>query len=284
METIKSLRGISFDHLYEAFQEAFEDYEVQWNKVQLQTLLHRRGFVPELSFGACINKKIVSFTFNGVGTYYGLKTAYDTGTGTIKEFRGRGLASRIFMHSIPFLKDAGVEQYLLEVLQHNPKAVSVYRKQGFEVSREFNYFRQQNDQIKTKIKEGHQVFQIKEVNLSIAEDALQFHDFTPSWQNSFESIQRKPEDFKVLGAFKGKKLVGYSILEPNSGDVTQIAVDKSHRRKGIGTLLLHETLKFNRHDSVKVINTEISCEPMTAFLQSNGILLKGKQFEMIKRL
>ena len=284
METIKSLRGISFDHLFEAFQEAFKDYEMQLNKVQLQTMLHRRGFIPELSFGACINKKIVSFTFNGIGTYNGLKTAYDTGTGTIKEYRGQGLASSIFTHSIPFLKDAGIEQYLLEVLQHNPKAVSVYRKQGLEVSREFNYFKQNTEQIKLSKAVDDIDIRIKPIELAQAQQSSQFCDFAPAWQNSFESIKRKPEDFKVLGAFKGKKLVGYSILEPNSGDITQLAVDKNYRRKGIGTLLLHEILKFNRHDSVKIINTEISCEPMTAFLQSNGILLKGKQFEMIKRL
>lgn len=284
METIKSLRGISFDHLFEAFREAFKDYEMQLNKVQLQTMLHRRGFVPELSFGACINKKIVSFTFNGIGTYNGLKTAYDTGTGTIKEFRGQGLASQIFIHSIPFLKEIGVKQYLLEVLQHNPKAVSVYKKQGFEVSREFNYFRQSNEQIKTSTPHPGSDIHIKPVELMHAEKSEHFCDFKPSWQNSFESIRRKPGDFKVLGAFKGKMLVGYSILEPNSGDITQIAVHKDHRRKGIGTMLLHETLKFNRHDSVKVINTEITCEPMTEFLISNGLVLQGKQFEMMKQL
>ena len=284
METIKSLRGISFDHLFEAFQEAFKDYEMQLNKVQLQTMLRRRGFVPELSFGACINKKIVSFTFNGIGTFNGLKTAYDTGTGTLKDYRGQGLASQIFKHSIPFLQDAGIEQYLLEVLQHNTKAVSIYTKQGFAVSREFNYFMQNNDTIQFYAKSADDNIYIKPIDLAQAEQSTHCWDFEPAWQNSFESIQRKPEDFKVLGAFKGKKLVGYAILEPNSGDVTQIAVDKSHRRKGIGTLLLKETLKFNRHDSVKIINTETSCESITGFLLANHIPVKGKQFEMIKKL
>jgi ribosomal protein S18 acetylase RimI-like enzyme len=284
METIKSLRGISFGHLYEAFQEAFKDYEMQLNKVQLQTMLHRRGFVPELSFGACINKKIASFTFNGIGDYNGLKTAYDTGTGTIKAFRGQGLASKIFTHSVPFLKDAGIEQYLLEVLQHNPKAVSIYRKQGFEVSREFHYFMQNNDDIRFYSKSTDEAVRIKQIDLTQAESANTFCDFTPAWQNSFEAVKRKPGDFKIMGAFQGLKLVGYCIFEPNSGDVTQIAVDKSFRRKGIGTLLLKETLKFNQHDAVKIINTEINCESITAFLFANGIPVKGKQFEMIKKL
>ena len=64
----------------------------------------------------------------------------------------------------------------------------------------------------------------------------------------------------------------------------QIAVDKKNMRQGIATVLLKEVLKCNRYSSVRVINTEITCEGMTAFLESNGIPLKGKQFEMIKAL
>jgi len=57
------------------------------------------------------------------------------------------LATKIFEYSIPFLKKANVSQYLLEVLQHNTKAVSVYKKIGFEVSREFNYFICKNEKL-----------------------------------------------------------------------------------------------------------------------------------------
>ena len=134
--------------LFTAFNEAFIDYEIQITSDELRALLKRRGFVPELSFGAFENERLIAFTFNGIGVFNDIKTAYDTGTGTIKEFRGRGIATEIFNNSIPFLKDAGVSQYLLEVLQHNPKAVSVYRKLGFEVSREFYYFTQVNPEIK----------------------------------------------------------------------------------------------------------------------------------------
>jgi len=52
METINSLEKMSFDSLFVVFNEAFRDYEVQINKDELHTLLNRRGFVPELSFGA----------------------------------------------------------------------------------------------------------------------------------------------------------------------------------------------------------------------------------------
>ncbi len=285
METIKPLDSISFDTLYSAFNEAFGSYEVKVNKDELQIMLKRRGFVPKLSFGTFVNDKLVSFTLNGIGMFNGKKTAYDTGTGTIEAFRGKGMASKIFTYSIPYLKDAGISQYLLEVLQHNESAVSVYKKLGFTVSRDFNYFVQPNIDVKLHDKQLRSSLSIKETCLdSATENLISFWDFIPSWQNSFEAILRCADDFRVIGAYDGQRLIGYCIFEPNSGDLTQIAVDKAYRRQGIGTALLKEALFRNRHSSVKAVNSEINCEAMTAFLESNNIPLKGKQFEMIKTL
>jgi len=280
---IKSLNNISFNIIYEGFSRAFAKYEMQLNKEELLTMIRRRGFVAELSFGAFVNDKLVSFTFNGIGDYNGLKTAYDTGTGTIEEYRGQGLASKIFAFSVPFLKKQGITQYLLEVLQHNSKAVSVYSKAGFKVSREFNYFVEVQKNIKLYSKELSAEYSIKqtELNQKLMSD---FFDFNPSWQNSFDAISRKQEDFNVIGAFKEHKLIGFCVFEPNSGDITQIAVNKEHRRNGIGTNLLKEALKSNLHDSVKLINSEIDCESINGFLKANSMLQKGKQFEMIKQI
>ena len=115
-------------------------------------------------------------------------------------------------------------------------------------------------------------------------ELLHFCDFTPSWQNSFEAILRRTDDFIMLGAYDGLKLVGYCVFEPISGDITQIAVDQDYRRQGIATVLLSEILKYNKHSQVKALNTETTCENITAFLNSCNIPLKGKQFEMIKYL
>jgi len=284
METIRSLDTLSFESLFIAFNKAFSDYEIQVNSQELSVMLQRRGFVPSLSFGLFDDDNLISFTLNGIGMFKGEKTAYDTGTGTIKEYRGRGLASKIYTDSLPFLKKAGVKQYLLEVLQHNTNAVSVYKKLGFTVSREFNYFTQLNSSVKVPLKKLPSGYHIGEINPGHRSELESFCDFIPSWQTGFEAIMRREEDFKILGAYKDHKIVGYSVFDPTSGDVSQIAVDKKHRRQGLATALLCEALIYNRHSSVKVVNVETSCEDMTAFLDSCGIPLKGKQFEMMKKL
>lgn len=281
---IKSLAHTSFDTIFHAFEKAFATYEIQLDKAQLQTMLKRRGFEPLLSFAAFEGDEIVAFTLNGTGSFNGIFTAYDTGTGTLAEHRGKGLATRIFEYSIPFLKEANIQQYLLEVLQHNTKAVSVYRNLGFEVTREFNYFVQDNKEIRNEIKPTNLPCVIKNIYIEKFNSLSEFWDFTPSWQNSFESIKRTSDDFICSGAFVDEKLVGYSVFEPVSGDITQIAVNKNYRRQGIASLLLQEIMIQNRYGSLKVVNTDISCTSITSFLESKNIALRGKQFEMVKLL
>jgi len=282
MKTIKSLENISFNKIYQAFSKAFADYEIQLNKDELQTMLTRRGFSPELSFGAFDGDQIISFTFNGIGTFNDKKTAYDTGTGTIKEYRGKGLATEIFNFSLPYLKKAGVEQYLLEVLQHNTKAYSIYKKIGFKVSREFNYFKSDIDKINISCIDNK--YSIAPLGLDNKEKMAKFWDFEPSWQNSFESVVRQIQDFVILGAYDKNKLIGYIIFEPFSGDITQIAVDKNYRRQKIASCLINKALKILKFSSVKYINSDVKDTSTLEFLKSQNIHLIGKQFEMIKKL
>lgn len=281
---IKSLGNTSFDELYEAFGQAFADYEIQLNKAEHLAMLKRRGFNPELSFAAFDEDKIVSFTCNGIGDFYGVPTAYDTGTGTLKDYRGQGLATKVFEYSIPYLKQAGIIEYLLEVLQHNTGAVSVYRKIGFEVNREFYYFRPETNQIRNEVKCISFPYVIQSIDLNKYESIPSFWDFKPSWQNSMESINRSPEGFSSLGVFTDNKLIGYGVLELATGDITQMAVDRLYRRKGIGSLLFAKLLEANKLDSIKIVNTDIECHSITAFLLSKNIKPAGKQFEMIKKL
>lgn len=282
---IKSLGATNFDKIFEAFSEAFADYEMQLNKEQLATMFKRRGFNADMSFAAFDGNKIVAFTCNGIGNFHDTPTAYDTGTGTLKEYRGQGLATRIFEHSIPYLRKKGIKQYLLEVLQHNTKAVSVYRNLGFETTREFYYGMQENENICNHIKSSSCTdYLIKPIDIEKHASIPDFWDFYPSWQNSMESVKRAGKDLISIGAFTNDQLAGYCIYEPASGDITQIAVERQHRRKGVASLLLDYAVKTNKNNAIKVINTDITCDSVTAFLQSKNIQIKGKQFEMMKRL
>jgi len=221
MTAIKPLSGLGFNILHQAFAEAFADYGLPpMDSSSLARMLKRRGFDPDLSFGAFENGKLVSFTFNGIGVFKGVQTAYDTGTGTVKEFRGKGLARRVFLESMPYLADAGIKQYLLEVLQNNTKALPLYRDLGFQVTREFNFFTSETDKLILAQKANLSEYLFREITDQELSGTDDFRDFCPSWQNSFDAVRRNLPDFRIIGAFAGNRLVGYGITEPTSGDMT----------------------------------------------------------------
>lgn len=279
---IRNLEHTDFDTLFCAFERAFLDYEIHFEKEEVRSMLQRRGYNPKLSFAAFVNDEIVAFTLNGTGTFNGIPTAYDIGTGTVKEYRGQNLAGTIFTHSIPFLKEACIRQYLLEVLQNNEKAIAVYRRMNFAITREFDCFRQSIQQI--NLLKANTDCVVEHVHFEAVRKAQQICDFTPSWQNSIESIKRGVAGLTCLGAVLDGKMVGYCIFDEHTGDLSQIAVLNEYRRKGIGSRLLQEASRQMKTNFIKVLNVDSETSAMPAFLQSRNIPLASKQFEMILSL
>ncbi|MBX2906706.1 MAG: GNAT family N-acetyltransferase [Taibaiella sp.] len=279
---IHSLEKISFDELFATHIEAFKDYPFQWGYDAFRHLLRRRSYVQELSFGAFYDNKLVSFTLNGIGNYHGIDTAYDTGTGTIEQHRGKGLASAIFQYAVPFLKEAGIKQYLLEVLEDNTTAYSVYSKQGFSSSRTFDCFRCSSPEWTIPQRIAPNGIVLKDIDLSYRSQMEGMNDFPLSWQNSFESLSNMPESFQYVGAFYENDLVGYGIVEPTTGDVPLLAVAPTKRRKGIGSLLLKKLQERNMSDIVKVVNIDSTQTAAREFVTASGIPHIVSQYEMIK--
>ena len=288
---IGSLENIGFDTLFEGFSNAFSDYEIHFDKSEVQSMLIRRGYVPCLSFAAFEGGEIVAFTLNGIGMFKGMRTAYDTGTGTVKEYRGCGLAGEIFRYSLPFLREAGISQYLLEVLQNNHKAINVYRRMQFDTTREFDCFKQSIANIDNLhgVKDHQSIrqcsnFRIELIDTDTVRQAQSFCDFYPSWQNSIESIERGASELTCIGAFDSDEFIGFSVFDRKSGDLTQIAVRKEYRRQGVASQLLCEAVREMCTDFVKVINVPSDNLSLPAFLKNKNIPLMNKQLEMLMDL
>jgi len=286
MITIKQLSGVSIEIIHRAFAEAFADYVESFDLSvqQLQFMIERRGYDPELSFGAFNQEKLVGFTLNGIGDWNGKLTVYDTGTGIIKEYRKQGIATRIFNESLPVLRENKISQYLLEVIRSNTKAFDLYKKSGFKVVREFEYYVSAKDDIKSdqsKIKDG---FIVKEIYSPDWDLFKTCWDFGPSWQNSIDSIKRKLEFCKILGIFEGDSFAGYGIIELHTGDIPQFAVNKKYRRKGLASGLLKQLIQLAETDSVKIINIDSRDTAMKQFLNSINLSPGAGQYEMLLNL
>jgi len=84
---------------------------------------------------------------------------------------------------------------------------------------------------------------------------------------------------ECLVAIDGKEIVGFILTEENPplGHVMTLDVAESHRRKGIGTLLLHESennLKF-RGVRTMLLETALTNEAGVAFWQRHGYRIEA---------
>lgn len=281
MYELRSLENISHAILYTAWQKAFATYPASWSEDQLKKMLVRRGYDASLSFGAFENGELASFTLNGIGRWNGKRTAYDTGTGTIPDFRGKGLAGKIFKFALPHLRKAGITQYLLEVLQNNETAFKIYSELGFRVTREFNYYVADSNYSAPKDSKLPTGLSFRPIANDTDDMINDMNDLQPSWQNSPDSIKRSETTFTKMGVWDDQTMVAAGIIEPSSGDIPLLVVKESHRRNKIGSALLAELLKLNQNPTFKIVNIDNSFAPAVLFLENLGIDLTGKQFEML---
>ena len=280
----KTVENISIENLHNTFLDAFSDYQVKMDLplLKLQQMLQRRGYVAEASIGAFNNNILVGFILNAIRQWNGKLTAYDTGTGVINNYRNRGITSNMFLNVRELLKKMGVEQYLLEVIQSNTSAVNLYKKQGFEILRNLEcYNLDKNKYISITI---NKVQHINIITESLWEYLTKFWDFNPSWQNSIDSINALSDNFIYSIVNIGDTIAGYGIIDKNTGDIPQIAVDKNCRGKGIGKSIFTDLCNHTESDSIKVLNVDSHSTSMKNFLLKLGFDQNVKQYEMVLKL
>ncbi len=273
-----------FSTLYKTNLAAFSDYIVplQMTEDQFKNHIAQNAVNINLSVGAFYKEKLVGYTLNGFGNWNGKKTAYDAGTGIIPEYRRKGIGKNIFKFLIPKLKALNIEQMLLEVISNNEAAIDLYRKLGFEETRELLFF-EQKKLIENKPQED---IQIQQIEKPVWKDLETFCDGATSWQFSNDAIERKLGATKFFGAYFKDKCVGYSIVFPSSGVVPQIAVDKRHRHKHIASMLLAEMQKNTdkKNKKLRLSNIDSKLESLIRFAERLEFKQTISQFEMILTL
>lgn len=280
---IQSLEGVPIKEIHRAFTRAFSDYVEPFNLTvkQLQHTLHRRGFNDYLSFAAFSNGEIVGFTLNGSGQWNGKATAYDTGTGVQRSHRKQGIASQIFETSLPVLKAHGISHYLLEVIKVNTKAVDLYRKFGFLITREFDYWACPGDALEIQsgpLPEGISIRPLGDPDWNLL---CRFWDFPPSWQNSVDSITRVQSSITMLGAFHHDEPIAYICMQEDTGDIPQMAVHPDFRHQGLAVALLEQIVRLLNPPEIRFTNTCLDSQPTRNFLLNLGLEPGHGQYEMI---
>lgn len=282
---IRSLQESDIPEMHRAFVRAFSDYPLSFNMDKEQFI---RKFVQrlhinfELSGGAFANNRMVGFIFTATGNYHGMTTAYNGGTGVIPEFRGRQIASSIYQVLIEKFRNENIEQCVLEVLTDNKRALAVYEKSGFRITRFYRCFKcEAGDFNGSTANPLAAVIQQKNANWDL------YHNFTSCERSFLDQFDRLPLDFdleKILEVWFQGQCVGFSVYQPDIGRVSHFAVKEEERRKGMGTALFREMLKNCSTPFLTALNVDDDNIAARNFLQKIGFENKVNQYEMILKL
>jgi ribosomal protein S18 acetylase RimI-like enzyme len=267
--TFSFLKSQDIPALYEAFQQAFADYiiPIKVSREDFAIKFKREGVEPTFCVGAFQDGKLAGFVMNGLGEWQGKPTAYNAGTGVLPGHRGQRLTQQMYAFLIPKLRESGVEQCLLEVIELNEPAVKAYKAIGFETTRALDCFRspKQNLLLSEKIPKHITVRKAAKPNW---EAYAEFCEISPSWQNSKYAFRKSPDQKLVLEAyFEEKLLVGYIAFFPRTGAIAQMAVQQSYRNRGVATALLKEVVRESEAGALLVTNVDASCQVLVEFLE-----------------
>lgn len=139
MINYSTLEGVSNKIVFDAFMKAFVGFRITTETTydSFCEMLAERNYDPAISLGAfdLETGELVSFVLNSILENEPL-TVYDILTGTIPEYRRKGVAKNIFDQIKVMLKQRDVKIYTTEVLKTNPGALELYLSVGFEIEEE----------------------------------------------------------------------------------------------------------------------------------------------------
>jgi len=274
---LDTLETVSLPRLVGVVNQAFSDYAIpfQFTEAKLGEMMRRRGVRLDLSVGVLDADELVGFTLNGLGTWQGRVAGYDSGTGVVPEARRRGYSRAMIERTRDVMRGAGAEIYLLEVLMSNDPAIALYESAGFRRTRALVAWGIEtvaNGEVPSGVD--------LEIGDRIDPDRMRaMWDWEPSWQHSFEAIGRAGDARVVIEARRGDELAGYAIVFPASSDLAQIAVERGHRRRGIGRALAAEAWRRSAN-TLRAINVDAGDAGSLAFFGRIGAIEIVRQHEM----
>jgi ribosomal protein S18 acetylase RimI-like enzyme len=270
--------------VYPAFVEAYSDYAVDMT-YNTETGFTNRAIKNGVEFSTSVGvynyNRMIGFTLVGRDKWNGVECAFDAMTGIIKTYRSQGIAGKMFDYVLPKLGKAGVKEFWLEVLQSNMAAMKAYTRTGFTIVRELDSFKWKWPNV---LKDRHtsEEYEVR----TIVKSELPFYasilDWQPSWENSFASIGRIPDEVLLLEARERSEGVGVLVYYPTLNWIMCIAVNQQYRRRGIASQLLCNLRKQIGEcvSKVRLVSTDHTDIGMLQFLQKAGFERYTQQYEM----
>ena len=267
---IKNLKHTSLAAIVDCLSNAFQNYFVKMpTDVEFWSKRFQAARVDfSLSYGVFENDKLVAFIIHGVDQHNGQKTAFNTGTGVLKEFRGQHLVDEMYAHAFPILKENNIEKVMLEVIDKNQRAINVYERIGFQKDRFVKCFRGDLNSSNISI-------QIDEINLMDIKESIIDVQHHYSWDNSLDAITIGGDMFKsFLVKSINENSLGYFVVNVQNKSLIQIeSFDNNNWSQLVGAVKqIIPSIKMNNVDSKRL--------DLLNALENSGLINHINQYEM----
>jgi ribosomal protein S18 acetylase RimI-like enzyme len=273
-----------FPLIHKTFLEAFSDYQLDISYMNKEVMFKRvvkNAVAFDSSVGVFDGDRMVGFTLIGIDNLRDTLSAFDIGTGIVKDYRGKGIASQMFDFALPKLRKLAVKKFVLEVIQTNRPAIKAYREAGFQITRELDSFELEvrTANLRRKVDSPIKIRRMRKYILPLFKDSL---DWEPSWENNFSAIMRTSDDVILYGALSKGDHAGILAYCPFLNWIMILVVKREYRRKGVASRLLAQALKYmpQKNTEVKLLNVDHSDMGMIRFLEKAGFQIYVQQYEM----
>ena len=263
---IRNLSAVPLSELTQVFNQAFEGYFVplQLTEEAMATKIRSENINLNYSVGVFDHNQLKGFILHGLQMQSGRKMVYNGGTGVVPEFRGNQWTEQMYGAVIPLLKQDGIYEHQLEVIEQNTKALRIYEKIGFNTVRTLSCFKGRLERILEP------EVSIREVPIPRFEVYTGFWNFSPTWQNDTPAILRALDSHKVIEMNKDEELIGYAIYAPSNGRVKQFAIHPAYRCRGYGRALFGYLCNVPEKREVNLINIDERDASSMAFFKAIG--------------
>lgn len=266
---IRNLSGYSTEVIVQCLLSAFENYFVRlpisveyWENRFTAARVDR-----SMSFGMFENDRLIGFIINGIDQHEGKLTAFNSGTGVLPAYRGKGIVDDLYAHALPVFRERGVQKCMLEVIQENERALKVYRRIGFRVKRSLTSW-------KGTLPGAPESFRLKKVDFQKIFDHGLYRPQLYSWDNMAEAVllsEATKDTFLLLD--ENETVKGYFTMGAGGQVVQLMAVREEELSAVVKSLapISHE-IKFG--------NIPQERENLLNVLESLGFENTINQYEM----
>jgi ribosomal protein S18 acetylase RimI-like enzyme len=283
---VRDLTGIALEALVECITAAFQGYFVTLpTEVEYWAERFRCARVHwHLSFGVfdtaataaasaagvaagAETDRLVAFIITGVdhdrGNFEEV-VAFNCGTGVLPEYRGKRLVDQLYAHALPLFRLRGVTKCALEVIRDNARALRVYERLRFRVSRIYLCFKGTlNPSLAPPPPAGASIA-VAEINRP--QNANEYD----SWDNCDNAIARaSPDTYKCFQVKlttniaqeqqpdqQAVVIIGFFIIKPSTGYVAQLELADSSRQAEHWPLLLDGIMRVSTTVSINNVDSK----------------------------